>query len=238
MSGHSHWAGIKHKKAAEDAKKGKIFGKLGKLISIAAREKGGDPNMNPRLRLSIEMAQEANMPKENIERAIKRGIGEAEGVNLEELTMEAYGPDGVALLIEIITDNKNRTLSEIKTLLSKHGGKLASEGSVKWMFSQRGAIRLAAEDQLKEDMELKAIDAGADDISWNNDELIVYTKFEDMEDVKQKLHNNNLNIKSSSIEWTAQNPIEIGESQKNKVENLFEALDEYDDVQEIYSNIM
>jgi len=134
MSGHSKWSTIKHKKAATDAKRGKLFGKLGKTISIAAREKGGDPSMNPRLRMAIESAQSANMPKENIERAVKKGTGELEGVKLEEITLEVYGPDGVAILVEAITDNKNRTLSEIKKLLSDHNAKLVSEGSAKWAF--------------------------------------------------------------------------------------------------------
>jgi len=237
MSGHSHWAGIKHKKAAQDAKRGKIFSKLGKLISVAAREKGGDPSMNPRLRIAIETAQKANMPKENIERAVKKGAGEDGSEKLEEVTLEAYGPDGVAILIEVITDNKNRTLGDIKGVLSKHNGKLASEGSVKWMFSQKGSITVDVANLDKESAELKAIDAGAENIEWQGDELIVYTNLENTEDAKQKLTDYGLPVQSSSVQWVPQNPIKIDERQKEKLNRFFEALDDYDDVQEIYSNI-
>jgi len=178
MSGHSHWAGIKHKKAITDKKRGKIFSKASHLISIAAKEKGGDPETNPRLRLAIEKAREVNMPKENIERAIKKGTGEIEGVKIEEVTYEAYGPAGAALIIEVITDNKNRVLPEIKHILARFGGKLAEAGSVKYLFEKKRA------------------------------------------------------------DWVAKYPFEIAdEKDKKQLENLFEALDENDDVQEIYSNL-
>lgn len=177
MSGHSHWAGIKHKKAIVDAKRGKVFGKLAKIISIAAREKGGDLGMNPRLRIAIETAQKANMPKENIARAIKRGTGELEGMKLEEIILEIYGPEGIAILVEAITDNKNRTLSEIKKILSEHNAKLGEAGSVRWAFEKQGS------------------------------------------------------------EWVPKFPMDISEEQRRKLEKLFEALDEHDDVQEIYSNL-
>lgn len=177
MSGHSHWAGIKHKKAISDAKRGKVFSKITKLISIAAREKGGDPAMNPRLRIAIEAAQKANMPKENIERAVKRGTGELEGARLEEMLLEIYGPEGIAMLVEATTDNKNRTLAEIKKILSAHNAKLATEGSVRWAFDK------------------------------------------------------------VSNEWVAKFPTDISADQRQKLERLFEALDEHDDVQEIYSNL-
>lgn len=237
MSGHSHWAGIKHKKAINDAKRGKVFSKLGKIISIAAREKGSDPAMNPRLRVAIEKAQQANMPKDNIERAIKRGTGELEGVNLEEITLEIYGPEGIAILVEGITDNKNRTLSEIKRILSQHNAKLATEGSVKWMFSQRGAVSVRAMDNSKEEAELKAIDAGAEDIVWDEDNLLIYTAPEKIESVKQNLEKEGLTIESSAIEWLAQDAVEINSKQKESLDKLFEALDEYEDVQEVYSNV-
>ncbi len=177
MSGHSKWKTTKHHKAAVDAKRGKVFGKLAKIISIAAREKGGDPAMNPRLRIAIETAQKENMPKENIDRAIKRGTGEGEGATLEAITFEIYGPEGVAIIVEAITDNKNRTLSEIKKLLSVHGAKLATEGAVRWAFEK------------------------------------------------------------SQEEWIPKFPMDISAAVRVKLEKLFEALDEHDDVQEIYSNI-
>ena len=138
MSGHSKWSTIKHKKAATDAKRGKVFSKLAKMISVAAREKGGDPSMNPRLRMAIESAQKENLPKENIERAIKKGTGELEGVTFEELTLEIYGPEGIAIIVEAITDNKNRTLAEIKKILSTHNAKLGESGSVQWAFEKQG----------------------------------------------------------------------------------------------------
>jgi len=237
MSGHSHWAGIKHKKAAMDAKKGKVFGKLAKIISVAAREKGGDPSMNPRLRIAIETAQKANMPKDNIERAIKKGTGELEGAQFEEIIIEIYGPEGVAILVEAITDNKNRTISEIKGILSRHNGKMASEGSVKWMFAQRGTIRVNDEGLDKDALELVAIESGADDMEWNDKELTVYASLENMENVKEEFEKKNFIPESATVEWVAQNPVEITDAQRSKLENLFEALDEYDDVQEIYSNI-
>ena len=177
MSGHSKWSTIKHKKAATDAKRGKIFGKLAKMISIAAREKGGDPTTNSSLRVAIETAQKENMPKENIERAIKRGTGELEGAKLEEITLEIYGPEGTAIILEAITDNKNRTLSEVKKILSDHNAKLGEKGSARWAFDYK------------------------------------------------------------DNEWVAKFPMDIPRDQRGKLEKLFEALDEHDDVQEIYSNL-
>jgi len=238
MSGHSHWAGIKHKKALVDAKRGKVFGKLAKIISLAAREKGGDPGMNPRLRIAIETAQGANMPKENIERAIKRGTGELEGVKLEEITLEIYGPQGVAILVEGITDNKNRTLSEMKKLLTEHQAKLATEGSVRWMFHQKGAISIKTEGATNHDeLELTAIDAGAEDTSWDEEEFTVFTAPENMDTLKQNLESKGLHVDSASLQWLPQTPIQVDEKRREKLEKLFEALDEHEDVQEIYSNV-
>lgn len=239
MSGHSHWSGIKHKKALVDAKRSKLFSKFAKIIAVAAREKGGDPAMNPRLRIAMETAQKANMPKENVERAIKRGTGELEGAKLEEITLEVYGPQGVAILIEGITDNKNRSLTEIKNILSRHGAKLANEGGVKWMFEQRGAIEIreVGEARSKEELELAVIDAGAEDFTWANDTLSLATAPEKLESVKQALDSAGLQIESSSLEWVAKDSIDTGEEKRAKLEKLFEALDDYEDVQEIYSNL-
>jgi YebC/PmpR family DNA-binding regulatory protein len=239
MSGHSHWAGIKHKKAIVDAKRGKLFSKLGKIISVAAREKGGDPGMNPRLRLAMETAQKANMPKENVERAIKKGTGELEGAKLEEITLEIYGPDGVAILVTGITDNKNRTMSEIKRILTNHNAKLANEGGVKWMFAERGAIDVPEleNSKKKEELELAAIDAGAEDFTWADGTLSLKTAPEKLESVKQALENLGVKIESATLEWAAKNPIDITQEKRAKLENLFEALDDYEDVQEIYSNL-
>jgi YebC/PmpR family DNA-binding regulatory protein len=182
MSGHSHWHSIKYKKGAADAKKGKVFSKISREITIAARESGGDPDFNPKLRMAVERARSFNMPADNIERAIKKGTGELEGEKLEEVLFEAYGPGGIALIIEGITDNKNRTLGEIKQILSQYNGKLVGEGGVRWMFERK---------------------------------------------VKEP----------GSLEWVAKQEIELSEKDKETAEKLFEALDENDAVQEIYSNL-
>jgi len=243
MSGHSHARTIKHKKGIADAKKGKIFSKFARLISIAAKENGGDPETNPKLRMAIEKARSFNMPSDNIERAIKRGTGELEGATLEEFLYEAYGPAGTALIIEGVTDNKNRTLSEIKHILDANGGKLAQGGSVQWLFERRGVILINPASQTqnqksKEELELLAIDSGAEDIYWHENTLDVYTKIDDLESVKKKFEDQNMIIESASLDWVAKNPIEINDDKtRGELNRLFEALDENDDVQEIYSNL-
>ena len=240
MSGHSKWSQIKHKKAITDAKKGKLFSKLSNLISVVARQKGGDPDTNPQLRLTIEKARSFNMPSENIERAIKKGLGELEGIKMEELTIEAYGPAGTALIIEALTDNKNRTVSEIKYLLSQHGGKMAEAGSVLWLFERKGAIVINSSlaDTNKENLELLAIDCGAQDLRWQTQELLeIYTKAEDLEKVKRALEAKNVKLESFSLDWIPKNEVKIGNPKtKESLEKLLEALDEHQDVQEIYSN--
>ncbi|GAH56951.1 unnamed protein product [marine sediment metagenome] len=190
MSGHSHAKTILHKKQITDAKRGKIFSKLAREISVAAREKGGDPEINSKLRLVIEKARQWNLPKDNIERAIKRGTGELAGEKLKSVLFEAYGPGGIAIIIEGITDNKNRTLGEIKQIFTQNNGKLAGSGSVKWMFERKGCLEVQTEkggykDKKKEDLELLVIEAGAEDIYWHNDLLDVYTKPEELEKVKK-----------------------------------------------------
>ena len=233
MSGHSHWSSIKRAKEATDQKRGKVFSKLARQISVVAREKGGDIDANASLRIAIDKAKKLNMPKENIERAIKRGTGESGEGRLEEFVFEAYGPGGIALIIEGITDNKNRALGEIKQILSKNGGKLASEGSVKWMFDQKGVILISDGD--KDDLEIKAIEAGAEDIKREDDHLVIYTKPEDLGKTKKSLETQGVEIESASLDWTAKEEVEL--KQKEKAENLFDLLDEEDDVQEIYSNL-
>ena len=236
MSGHSKWAQIKHKKAITDAKKSKIFSKLAALISIAAREKGGGASMNPKLRLAVEKARAMNMPMENIERAIKRGTGGIESGNLEELLLEAYGPGGKAILISAITDNKNRTLAEIKHILNEGGGKLASSGSVRWMFEEKGKIILENQ-KLNEEVELKIIEAGAEDIKVERGEIIILTKPEDLELVKQEIIKAKMEISETSLDFIPKTSEKISEEERGAYEKLFEALDEQQDVEEIYSNI-
>jgi YebC/PmpR family DNA-binding regulatory protein len=242
MSGHSKWANIKTRKEGQDKKKGKTFSKMAKLIEIAAR-KGGDPETNPTLRLTIEKARSFNMPNENVIRAIKKGSGESkEGGQLEEGLYEAYGPEGSQLIIETITDNKNRTLSDVRHIITEHGGRLAESGSVKWNFTQMGAILIdksKASSLNKEELELKMIDSGAEDIKWRDDALEVYTKSENLEKLKEAIKELNIKIEESGLEWVPKNEIEIKDPQARKqIETLFEELDENDDVKDVFSNVI
>ena len=241
MSGHSKWANIKYKKELEDKKRAKIFSKFARLISVTAREKGGNPETNSKLRAAIEKAKSFNMPQENIEKAIKRGTGEIEGARLEPLLLEALGPGGIAILLDVVTDNKNRTLTEIRHLLDKFGGKLAS-GGVLWMFKRKGVIIINCRSQEGdidiEELELFLIDAGAEDIKLKDGVLEVYTKPEKLEEIKKILEKKGIKLESASLDFIPKEEIEIKKQElKEKIENLFGALDEHEDVQEIYSNI-
>lgn len=235
MSGHSKWSQIKHKKSITDAKKSKIFSKIARMISIAART-DKNPETNPKLRLAIEKARSFNMPKENIEKAIRKGSGQ-EKEKLEELIIEAFGPYGTSLILEIITDNKNRTLSEIRQILSKHNGKLASEGSVKWLFNFYGKIIVPLDVYKFEDLETMAIEFDALDIKKENNNAIILTKPEDFDRIKKNFEQQKVKIESAKLEYIPKNPIKIDETQKEEIEKLFNELDENNDVQEIYSNI-
>jgi len=247
MSGHSHWKTVRSTKMAAANQRGKVFSKMARLISHAARQ-GGDPEMNPKLREAIDKSKKVNMPSANIERAIKKGTGELEGAKLEEILFEAYGPAQIAIIIEGITDNKNRTLAEIKQILNKNNGKLASEGSVAWMFERKGIITAsvtndqtpalpAGRPMTKENLELLIIEAGAEDFLWEDQELEIYTTINDLESVKNKLTEQDVKIESSTLGWTAKTEIPVSEKEKQAIEKLFEALDENDAVQEIYSNL-
>lgn len=253
MSGHSKWSKVKHIKAITDAKRGQIFSKLAREISVAAREQGRDLTTNPKLRLVIEKAKQWNLPKENIERAIKRGVGEIEGGELESVLFEAYGPGGIAIIIEGITDNKNRALGEIKQILNQNNGKLVGEGSVRWMFERKGCVTLRITNQSeytnkKEGLEMLVIEAGAEDIYWHNaapqgeprqgrEILDVYTKIEELEKVKKNLEEKGMKIESVSLDWVPKEMVEVDEKTKESCQKLFEALDENEAIQEIYSNI-
>ena len=214
MSGHSHWSSIKHAKGAADKKRGKLFSKLSKIISVAAKK--------------------ANMPNDSIEKAIKRGTGELEGENLEEFVFEAYGPTKSALIITGITSNRNRALNEVKTILNQHNAKMAEEGSVRWQFENKGIIVIEPKQESKENAELKAIDAGAQDLSWQGNILEVYTTPNNLDEVKKKLETS-FEIESATLGWVPKDEIEIKEAES--IKKLFEALGENDDVQEVYSNI-
>lgn len=240
MSGHSKWSTIKRKKGALDAKRGKIFTKMAKMIMVAARQGGGDPEMNIKLRLAVDKAKQANMPFQSIERAIKKGTGGLqEGAALDELTYEAYGPGGIALIIEAVSDNKNRTTAEIKHILSENDGRLGEAGSVMWMFEKYGVIRIFdIIEREREMIEMEAIDAGANDIRDENESLVIYVDISDLTDIKKKLTVNNVKYDSAEPELIAKNSVKIGnEKILSKLEKLMEALDEQDDVNEIYSNL-
>ncbi|MDP3991158.1 MAG: YebC/PmpR family DNA-binding transcriptional regulator [Candidatus Nealsonbacteria bacterium] len=234
MSGHSHWHSIKYKKGAADAKKGKVFSKISKEITIAAKEGGKDISFNPKLRMAVEKARSFNMPAENIERAIKKGTGEIEGEKLVSVAFEAYGPGGIAVIIEGITDNTNRTLGEIKQILSQYNGKMVGEGGVKWMFDKKGVIEAAFENE--EEAELTAIEAGAEDVNFQDGVLSIYTKPEELEKVKTKLETKGIKIEGTSLDWVAKESIKVSEREEATCQKLFEALDENEAVQEIYYN--
>ncbi len=236
MSGHSKWASIKHKKAAEDAKRGKIFTKIIKEITVAARMGGGDPDGNPRLRTAVDAAKAANMPKSNIENAIKKGTGELPGVVYEEITYEGYGPAGVALLIETMTDNKNRTVAEIRHLLDKHGGNLGENGCVNWMFDYKGVIRVPKEDISEEDMFEKAIEAGAEDVQDGDEFWEIYTSVPEMNDVKEAIVKMELPVENSERVAVPQNYIKIEGKDAIKLMKIMDKLDDHDDVQNVFSN--
>jgi len=239
MSGHSHAKTVKRVKEAGDKKRGKAFSKMARVIILAAKEGGGDPGSNYKLKMAIDQARQVNMPKENIERAIKKGTGELTGERLEQFVFEAYGPEKTAIIIEGITDNKNRSLSEIKQILNQYNGKLADSGSVKWLFERKGTITVNNEQETinKEELELTAIEAEAQDIYWHEDLLFIYTKPEELEKVKKNLEEKEIKIESASLDWIAKKTIELEEKEKQTCEKLFEALDENDAVQDIYSNL-
>ncbi len=237
MSGHSHFRTIKAQKELADAKRGKVFSKLARVITIAVKEGGKDPTANPRLRTVIEQAKEFNMPKDNIERAIKKGTGELAGENLEEFSFEGFGPGQTAIILEGITDNKNRTIGEVKNILSQYGGKMAGEGAVKWMFERKGLIIVSLENGNKEELELVAIGSGVDDVRWVGDILEIYTKPGDLEKVKKLLEEKKLKIESASLGWVPTQEIIIDKKDQEANQKLFEALDENDAVQDIYSNL-
>lgn len=236
MSGHNKWSSIKHKKGAADAKRGAIFTKIIRELTISAKSGGGDPGSNPRLRLAIEKAKEANMPKENVEKAIKKGTGELEGVNYEEISYEGYGPNGVAIIIEALTDNKNRTSSEIRSMLSKHGGNLGANGCVSWMFEKKGVIvvdnKLITEEKLFD----LVVNAGGDDIVNNGEEYEISTTPEAFNTVIQALNKENIATKYADLDMIPKNTVKLDAKRIEQIEKLIEIIEEQDDVQNVYAN--
>jgi YebC/PmpR family DNA-binding regulatory protein len=237
MSGHSKWATIKHKKGALDAKRGQMFTKLIKEISIAARMGGGDPEGNPRLRTAVLKARAANMPRDNIDRAIKKGTGELEGVNYEELIYEGYGPGGVAILIEVLTDNKNRAAANVRNLLSKNGGNLGSTGSVAYMFKRKGVIEYDAEKYTEDQIMEAALEAGAEDVSSGGGSIEVSTTPEDFETVLTALQAKNFEQTGAEIQMVPETYSSLDKDMTQKVVRLIDKLEEDDDVQNVWSNI-
>ncbi|MDY6854164.1 MAG: YebC/PmpR family DNA-binding transcriptional regulator [Thermodesulfobacteriota bacterium] len=236
MSGHSKWSTIKHKKGKEDAKRGKIFTKLIKEITVAARIGRGDPEGNPRLRTAIANAKIQNMPNENIEKAIKRGTGELEGINYEELIYEGYGPGGAAVIVEILTDNKNRTVAEIRHIFSKNNGSLAESGSVAWMFEKKGLIVFEKGQIDEDDLIDIALEAGAEDVKEGENEYDVITAPGDFEKVKETIETNKLGYELAEISMVPKSTVKLDGKDARQMLRLMEMLDESDDVQKGYSN--
>ncbi|MFZ2324872.1 MAG: YebC/PmpR family DNA-binding transcriptional regulator [Ignavibacteriaceae bacterium] len=236
MSGHSKWATIKRKKAVLDAKRGKVFTKLIKEITIAARAGGGDPAGNPRLRLAVDNAKAQNMPQDNIDRAIKKATGELEGVTYHELLYEGYGSAGIAVLVEVATDNKNRTVAEVRHIFSKNNGSLGETGSVAWMFDRKGIISMPAEGKNEDDVMEIVLEAGADDLSAEEDYFEVQTSVEAFETIRRLLVDKNFKVENANLQWIAKNLIEVKGEDAEKVMKLIESLEDLDDVQNVYSN--
>jgi YebC/PmpR family DNA-binding regulatory protein len=236
MSGHSKWSSIKHKKGAADAKRGKIFTKIIKEITVAARIGGGDPDGNPRLRTAIMGAKSNNMPVDNITRAIKKGTGELEGVHYEEHTYEGYGPGGAAIFLEAMTDNKNRTVSEIRAALGKAGGNLGENGCVGWMFEQKGLIVVKTEAKSEDDLMELAIDAGADDLQTVDEHYEITTAVENFEAVRKALEDAGVPMELAEITRIPQNTVSIDEKKGKALLKLMDILDDHDDIQKAYSN--
>jgi YebC/PmpR family DNA-binding regulatory protein len=238
MAGHSKWAQTKHKKAVVDARKGKLFSKISKEISVAARIGGGNPDMNPRLRLAIEKAKDANMPSDNIKRAIMKGTGELPGTSYEEFIYEGYGPNGVAMMIEVLTDNKNRTISEIRHIMSKNGGSMGEAGCVAWMFDKKGYILVDKKKIDEETLMSIALEAGAEDMKDDQEEenYEIITAPEDLKNVREALEKQNISLNLSEITMLPKSFVKLEAKDAEKMLKLMEALEDHDDVQNVYAN--
>ncbi len=236
MSGHNKWSSIKHKKAKADAARGRVFTRLIKEITVAARFGGGDEGSNPRLRTAVLAARAANMPVVNIERAIKRGTGELPGVSYEEVTYEGYGPGGAALIIEVLTDNKNRTVADLRHLFSKHNGNLGETGSVSWIFEKRGVIQVKKNNVNEDDLMMMALDAGADDVNSSDDTYEILTRPDHFETIKTAIEKSNYIIESAEVTMYPKNTVKVDGKHAEQLLKLMDSLDEHDDVQNVYSN--
>jgi YebC/PmpR family DNA-binding regulatory protein len=236
MSGHSKWSTIKRQKGVADARRGQLFTKLGREIVLAVRQGGAAPDMNPRLRLAVQKARDNNMPLENIERAIKKGSGDLEGAALVETTYEGYGPGGVALLLEALTDNRNRTLQEIRSILSRGGGSLGESGSVSWLFERQGVTIVDAQGPVAEEVALTAIDAGADDFRVEAEYVEVQSKPEDLAQVRRILEERGYKVTSAELVMAPKSVVELDEATTVQVLKLIDRLEGMDDMQRVFSN--
>jgi YebC/PmpR family DNA-binding regulatory protein len=236
MSGHNKWSTIKHKKGAADAKRGKMFSKLIKEITIAARMGGGDPEGNPRLRTAVLAARGANMPKDNVERAIKRGTGELEGANYEEINYEGYGPGGVAVLLEALTDNKNRTVAEIRHIFDKYNGNLGESGCVAWMFDKKGIIEVAAKGLTEDEVMELALEHGAQDVQHDGDVFEISADLGDFETVRKAVEEKGWKIELAEITMIPQNTIKLEGKKAEQMLKMMDALDDHDDLQRVFAN--
>ena len=237
MAGHSKWANIKHKKAAQDAKKGKVFTKIIKELTIVSRDGGSDPDSNPRLRQAISLAKSANMPNDTIERAIKKGAGELDGINYEEILYEGYGPGGIAIIMNALTDNRNRTVAEIRHLMNKYGGNLGEAGSVSWMFRHKGQIIIDATSINEDTFVENVIDLEIEDLQTQKLEFTILTKPSDLFQIVDQIEKKGYSIKTSTLEYIAKSYVKIEKSMVDKAITLMDCLDSHDDVQNIYSNL-
>jgi len=236
MSGHSKWSQIKRQKGVNDTKRGAVFTKVAREIMIAARSGGGDPDGNFRLRLAMEKARSVNMPQDNIKRAIERATGLGEGEQIEEIVYEGYGPGGVAILVEAMTDNRNRTAADVRSIFTKAGGQLAGTGAVAWQFEPRGLIAVATDGRDRDELELTAIDAGADDVEEAGDKIEVYTSPGDLERVRKSLDAAGLQVESAENAMVAKTTVELDENRARQNLRLVEALEDLDDVQRVTAN--
>jgi YebC/PmpR family DNA-binding regulatory protein len=238
MSGHNKWSTIKHKKAREDAKRGKVFTKIIREITVSARQGGGDPDTNPRLRAAVTAAKAANMPADNMKRAIQRGTGELPGVTYEEIRYEGYGPGGVAVMLEIMTDNRNRTTPEIRHLFAKHGGNLGENGSVGWLFTRKGLILISRDGSVDEDALLEAaLEAGAEDFDSEDPEYFrVFTAPDELHQVKEAIEAGGVTVETAAFDMEPSTTVNLEGKQAQQMIRLMEAFEDHDDVQEVWAN--
>ena len=236
MSGHSHWSSIKHQKQTEDLKKSQTFSRISRLITVAVQKQGPNPTGNSTLQSALDKAKAVNMPAKSVEKAIQRAVSRQEG-SAEEIVYEAFGPGKTALIVEVITDNKNRIREHIHKILNQTGGKLAAAGSVKWLFEQKGLIHLPESYHLSDDLELELIEAGAEDIQEQDEHLVIYTNPKDLQSVVESLEKQGYDIDSSFIGWVPKETILLKPGDQKKLDNLLESLREEEDIQEVYTNV-